>query len=159
MFFSRPILGIGAGNFADYNVITAHNSFVLVLAETGIVGFTLWFAFVGYGFLMMGALLRYRPELADAAAQRAWRDERAIAATLLLAQSGFFFAAFFLSRSYVVLLYLLAALVLGYYSGACDRYPGLPRFHLSEDFWRWGVRALIAVVGLYVLVRVLLVTA
>ena len=159
MFFSRPILGIGAGNFADYNTITAHNSFVLVLAETGIVGFTLWFAFVGYGFLMMGAVLRYRPELADAAAERAWRDERAIAATLLLAQSGFFFAAFFLSRSYVVLLYLLAALALGYYSGACDRYPGLPRFHLSEDFWRWGVRALLAVIGLYVLVRILLVTA
>ena len=156
MFLSNPLFGIGAGGFDDHHYLTAHNSFVLVLAETGIVGFTIWLAFVGYGFLMTVAVLRHRPELADAAAAAAWKEERALAMALMLAQLGFYFCAFFLSRSYVVLLYLLAALVLGYYTGARQRHPALPAFGLGADLWRWGVRSALAVVALYLVTRILL---
>src|SRR5690606_28785740 len=39
MFVANPLLGIGPGNFADNNAnLTAHNSFVLVLGETGFIG-------------------------------------------------------------------------------------------------------------------------
>ncbi len=48
MFLSHPVLGVGAGNFTEYNDLTAHNSFILVLAETGFVGYILWLAFVCY---------------------------------------------------------------------------------------------------------------
>lgn len=44
MFKSSPLFGIGFGNFADFNEITAHNSFVLCLAEIGLLGSTLWMA-------------------------------------------------------------------------------------------------------------------
>jgi O-antigen ligase len=159
MFLSKPIFGIGPGLFADNNGnLTAHNSFVLVLAETGIIGYTLWLAFVCYGFMMMLAILRHKPELPDAEAAADWALERSLATTLLLAQIGFFAAAFFLSRSYVILLYLLAALVLGYYVGARERYPTLPRFELSRDLIRWPLTAVASIVGLYVIVKILLVT-
>ena len=156
MFFAHPLFGVGAGAFDDYHFLTAHNSFVLVLAETGIIGFTIWLAFVGYGLLMPAAVLRHRPELPDAAAVAAWQQERGLAFTLLLAQAGFYFCAFFLSRSYVVLLYLLAALVLGYYSGARQRHPDLPVFRLGNDVWRWGLRSVVAIVILYLITRGLL---
>jgi O-antigen ligase len=42
MFKSAPVFGIGFGGFTDFNEITAHNSFVLCLAELGIVGSTIW---------------------------------------------------------------------------------------------------------------------
>ena len=42
MFKSAPLFGIGFGNFTDLYEITAHNSFVLCLAELGILGSTLW---------------------------------------------------------------------------------------------------------------------
>jgi O-antigen ligase len=159
MFISRPLFGIGPGQFADNNGnLTAHNSFVLVIAETGIIGYTLWLAFVGYGFMMMLAVLRHQPELADAGAEADWKLERSIAMTLLMSQVGFFTAAFFLSRSYVILLYLLAALVLGYYTGARERYPSLPRFELGRDLIRWPVLAVASIVGLYIIVKILLVT-
>ncbi|MEO8011158.1 MAG: O-antigen polymerase, partial [Dokdonella sp.] len=60
---------------------------------------------------------------------------------------------------YVILLYLLAALVLGHYTGVRGRYPDLPRFELSRDLVRWPVLAVASIVGLYVLVKVLLVTS
>ena len=53
MFITHPLLGVGAGQFTQHHYLTAHNSIILVLAETGIIGFALWFAFIGYGFWMM----------------------------------------------------------------------------------------------------------
>ena len=79
MFISHPLFGVGAGNFTDYNYLTAHNSFVLVLAETGFFGFILWLGFVGYCFGMTLAVLRHKPELVDAPATADWNSERAIA--------------------------------------------------------------------------------
>ena len=44
MFKSAPLFGIGFNGFTDLHEITAHNSFVLCLAELGILGSTLWMA-------------------------------------------------------------------------------------------------------------------
>jgi O-antigen ligase len=44
MFKSAPLFGIGFNGFTEFNEITAHNSFVLCLAELGILGTTLWMA-------------------------------------------------------------------------------------------------------------------
>jgi O-antigen ligase len=44
LFKGAPVFGIGFHNFTDYNEITAHNSFVLCLAELGLIGSTIWVA-------------------------------------------------------------------------------------------------------------------
>jgi putative inorganic carbon (HCO3(-)) transporter len=44
MFKRAPIFGLGFGKFEDFEDLTAHNSFVLCLAELGIVGCTIWVA-------------------------------------------------------------------------------------------------------------------
>ncbi|WP_285401695.1 O-antigen ligase family protein [Luteibacter sp. ME-Dv--P-043b] len=159
MFRDHPILGVGAGNFTEYNELTAHNSFVLVIAETGFVGFVLWLAFVGYGFWMMLTIVRHvRPTGDDAATTAAWATERQMALTLLLSLCGLFAAAFFLSRSYMIVMYLIAAMVAGYYVGARARWPGLPLFRLSDGGWRWVPAAMGTIAGFFVLVAVLLRT-
>ncbi|WDS36903.1 O-antigen ligase family protein [Pseudoxanthomonas sp.] len=156
MFISHPLFGVGADNFTDYNNLTAHNSLILVLAETGIVGFTLWLGFIGYCFRMMLAVLRHAPDLPDASAVAAWKTERAVAMTLLLSLSGWLVTAFFLSRSYALVLYLLAALMVAAYANARRRFPSLPAFDLGRDWMRLGLIAVTTVVGLYLVVRVLL---
>jgi hypothetical protein len=159
MFLSRPLFGIGAGNFTEYNYLTAHNSFVLVLAETGLFGYITWLAFVGYCFWMMVAVLRKpaSPIPEDRATE--WEGEQRIAMTLLLSLCGMFAAAFFLSRSYTVVLYLLAAVVVGYYVGARKRFPELPKLGLGDGWWRWLPVAAASIVGLFVLVSVLMHSA
>ena len=187
MFREYPLFGVGAERYTDYNALTAHNSFVLVLAETGIVGFCVWIAFVGYCFRMMYAgmsqgtvseaeLYGDAPGMdsdpmeaphADGdedafymeADDEVLADDRAMAFTLFLALCAFFTAAFFLSRSYLVVLYLLAALATAHYAGMRDRNPGLPSFNLKRDVVRWPVLAVVGVVGLYVVVKLLLVVA
>lgn len=45
MFKGAPLFGIGFGSFSDFNdAVTAHNSFVLCLAELGLVGSIMWVA-------------------------------------------------------------------------------------------------------------------
>jgi putative inorganic carbon (hco3(-)) transporter len=44
LFKSAPLFGTGFGSFTDFSDITAHNSFVLCLAELGLVGSTIWLA-------------------------------------------------------------------------------------------------------------------
>jgi O-antigen ligase len=45
---SHPILGIGPGNFGEYNSTghTAHNSFILALSELGFVGYFFWMGMI-----------------------------------------------------------------------------------------------------------------
>lgn len=214
MFKSHPLLGVGFGNFTDHNRLTAHNSFVLVLAETGFLGFVTWLAFVGYCFWMMSRLLRLQSSLAQAmqttvrsvaavrpqarpgllpalpativgsaqhrhglrhgqhplpsaagattspgstAADRQQAGaEHALSLTLFCALCGFFTAAFFLSRSYNIMLYTLAAIVVGHYATMCKRHDMLPRFTLSVSGWRWLPIALAVIAAFHVLVAVLL---
>lgn len=159
MFRDNPAFGVGAGNFTEYNELTAHNSFVLVLAETGFVGFVTWLAFVGYGFWMMLTIIRHvRVPGTDPKVEAEWLMEKQMALTLLLSLCGLFAAAFFLSRSYMVVLYLIAAMVAGHYIGARKRWPELPFFRLSDGGWRWVPAAAGSVAALFVLVAVLLRT-
>jgi hypothetical protein len=95
----------------------------------------------------------------DAVAAQSWREDRAIALTLLRALCGFFASAFFLSRSYLVILYLLAALVVGHYAGMRQRFPALPAFSLGRDALRWPLWSVGGVIGLYLTVKVLLALA
>lgn len=188
MFREHPIFGVGPDMYSDYHHLTAHNSFVLILAETGIIGFTIWMAFVIYCFRMMWAASRELdvdewPEdtlppadeggvaqdgEADGAdveaaleayeAQRETLDEgRTISLTLLLSLAGFFTCAFFLSRSYVIILYLLAALVVAHYTDVRQDAPQLPEFSLSRDAILWPVVGVGGAIGLYVVVKILLV--
>jgi len=167
MFVHNPVFGIGAGGYSDLHELTAHNSFVLVLAETGIVGFTIWLAIVGYCFRMMLAVLKRDDDIIDdvpldvpdEVALADWQRDKALTLTFFMSLTGFFTAAFFLSRSYVVILYLLVALVVAHYSRMRQTYPSLPQFTLSKDVIRWPIYAVIGVIGLYLTVKVLLAMA
>jgi putative inorganic carbon (hco3(-)) transporter len=154
MFISSPLYGVGANQFSDLYRLTAHNSFVLVMAEIGIIGITLWLAFLAYGFRMMLAMLRQPLGTADAPGLVA--EDHRVALTLLLSLAGAMVCAFFLSRSYVVVIYLLSGLVAGAYLEARRRAPALPAFPLSRDLVLWPAVGCAFVVLMYLVVKVLL---
>jgi len=109
---------------------------------------------------MMLTVMRHQPEPAaePAPAQASpWQGERAIAFTLLLSLYGLFSAAFFLSRSYTVVMYLLIAVVVGHYVGARQRWPGVPLLRLSDHWMRWLAASVASIVALYVITTVLLI--
>jgi hypothetical protein len=102
MLKSSPVWGVGFGMFGQYNVLTAHNSFVLCFAELGLVGYFLWLSLI----MITADDLRYviRDQDKSIAELRAWA--RALTASLV----GFLTGGIFLSRSYDVTLFILIGL-------------------------------------------------
>lgn len=101
---SNPLFGVGYGNFGDYHERTAHNSFILCFAELGLVGYFFWMALLVVTVLDLSALTRL-PEQHELD-----RDLARWARAVQLALLAFLVSALFLSRTYMLLLYLLLAL-------------------------------------------------
>lgn len=98
MLKSSPLFGVGYGMFTDQSVLTAHNSYVLVATEEGLIGLFLWIALIYSCLKGLSILKRKEPQLINYVA--------GIEASLF----GFLSASFFLSRSYQAILYVMLAL-------------------------------------------------
>jgi len=105
-FKQNPIFGIGYKQFAEHHEITAHNSFVLCFTETGLVGYFFWLAvlFITYRDLSRIQQCNY-VEDGDGG-----RTVTPYARSLQAALVGFLVGSFFLSRTYLVILYILIGL-------------------------------------------------
>jgi O-antigen ligase len=98
LFKRSPIFGAGMNMFTEEFPLTAHNSFVLALAELGIVGYVAWVGLLYVSFKALALVQRHDARLAP------------YALGLQAGLVGFAAAAFFLSRTYILLPYLLVAL-------------------------------------------------
>ena len=158
MFVNQPIFGVGKGNFTEHNHLTAHNSLVLVFAEIGAVGYFVWLAFVGLSVYMVYKISVTKAEhLGEAQGGDAeeWTQYKKISRTYFYAMLGFFVAAFFLSRSYSILLVILCGLCVATYQSARQRWPRLALI----SFWKIAGVTLAFEIGsigfMYILVKLL----
>lgn len=125
MFYSNPLFGVGRGEFTSYHHITAHNSYMLVLAELGFFGFWVWISLLALSVLMCVAMEFQTecespvpaPATQTGAAPVAplpaedWNEVRLCARAIWLGLTGGLAAMFFLSRSYTTILYVHLAMV------------------------------------------------
>ena len=117
---SKPLTGVGYGMFESINGgMTAHNSYVLCFTELGVPGYFCWIGCLFYCFrrpIKPDSALPYRnpnrPVFPKPRAlikpNIATMDHERIGARLGLA--GFLMAAFWISRTYVPILYLLISI-------------------------------------------------
>jgi O-antigen ligase len=110
MFKSAPLMGVGQGRFIDYNALTAHNSFVLVFAELGILG-----AFFFTGIFYYPVLYGYYTSFKNTGTSIN-ESLHGISNAAVSSLVGAMVSMFFLSRSYVFLPYLLVALSVSIFS-------------------------------------------
>jgi hypothetical protein len=167
LFKSAPAFGVGYENFANANKgQTAHNSFVVCLAELGLFGYAFWIA------LLVFTISELNSQIASLSSNKAppgsgdGDDEtpteldpekaelRRWAEALRLSLAGFLAAAFFLSRAYALTLFLalgMAVVIFGLASTEDEPAAGQP-------LWRQlGLSAGVGVASiafLYVMIRV-----
>src|SRR6185503_3560738 len=110
MFRDSPLFGVGNGQFVEHHYLTAHNSYVLALAELGLVGMFLWGAVLYLTVkIPLVALIRYHGR-EEAAVARAW------ALGLLSALGGLLVGIFFLSFSWHLVFWAYVGLSGAFYS-------------------------------------------
>jgi O-antigen ligase len=110
MFTSSPIWGVGKEQFTEHHVRTAHNTFVLILAELGVVGLALWIGmfYVAIKIVVLAAR-RYR-DRSDGTVAYEW------ARALLSCLCGLAVGTSFLSLGYHPVVWAIMGLPGAYYS-------------------------------------------
>ena len=128
MFRSSPLFGVGAHQFVDHHMRTAHNSYILVFAELGLFGGSVWTALIVATLLILWNIAHttFLPlkdwELNEVQEQRI-AEEKRLAVCLLYSFVGFLATAFFLSRAYIPLLYIFIALTCACYMRVMKIFP------------------------------------
>lgn len=157
LLIMRPLFGVGKGLFADHHGLTAHNSFVLAFAELGMIGYFFWLSNVFISWLMLQRIVLTPAAPGATAAESAqWELIREHARTLWYGYVGGLVSAFFLSRSYVVILYLHIALIVAIYQLARAQRPDFAPITWSERKGQLLLLCIGSVFGLWLLTRVLL---
>jgi len=98
MLKNNPLFGVGYNMFTDTLAQTAHNSFILVAAELGFIGLFFWVSLIYCSFHGLSIIQENVPRLYN------------YALGLQSGLVGFCALAFFLSRSYVMIPYILFSL-------------------------------------------------
>jgi putative inorganic carbon (hco3(-)) transporter len=137
MLRSKPVLGVGYGNFMDHHVRTAHNSFVLCFAELGLVGYFAWLGLIVLTYKGLVQAIRLAPPDAP---------ERRVAVMLRASLLAYLACAWFLSRTYSPGLFVLLGLCVA--SWFCvKQIHGPPAKAGLEEPLLWRMSTLIAMVA------------
>ena len=160
MFKWRPVFGIGQGRFMEYHPKTAHNSWVLALSEIGLFGYYFWFSLTTSTLLyqykihqfLSGFVTTENYKELDQPIQVTVGKERLMANALMLSTLGSLTAAFFLSRTYMVLIFLNAGLAVSQYHRIKDQNIG---YHFSFGRISMFILTLVSIVIINVLIRVM----
>jgi putative inorganic carbon (HCO3(-)) transporter len=131
MFYSNPLFGVGKGKFTHFHPITAHNSYMLTLAELGSIGFVVWLSNIMVSIVMAYVVDRTpegkppEPPVAkpgfvlpmnqSTLPPENWTEVQTVARILWFGWTGGLAAMFFLSRSYTTIIYLHMALMVAVY--------------------------------------------
>ncbi|MGH9583321.1 MAG: O-antigen ligase family protein [Bryobacteraceae bacterium] len=99
MLESDPFFGTGYNTFLNYNDLTAHNSFVLCFAELGLVGYFIWLGLIISTCMQLHVVGEDDSPADDSVA--------GLANAVRLALLTFLVTSWFLSRTYIVTLYIV----------------------------------------------------
>ncbi|MFN3712166.1 MAG: O-antigen ligase family protein [Alcanivoracaceae bacterium] len=169
LFKSNPLFGVGMGAFTEYHHLTAHNSFILVLAELGAAGYMLWTLMISAAMLMVWRAVHGRvsgpvpvpASNGDGFAAPSPPDRRLPALVIegnmiLYSMVAFLSASFFLSRSYIVVLYILCGMAVAYFHKVQRMDPDVVAV-TARSLTLFIVLLLpVSVIGLWLMVRILL---
>ncbi len=144
MMKANPLFGIGFKRFAQEMPHTAHNSEILARSELGILGLFYWKALIYISFKGLSIIQARDAEL------------KTYALGLQSALVGFCAAAFFLSRTYIILPYLLFALSGSYMDIAKQRNPELDFHFTKKDFKNTWIFSFFMILIAYVMIKIAL---
>ncbi|HEX2878970.1 MAG TPA: O-antigen ligase family protein [Polyangiaceae bacterium] len=153
MWRDHPLLGVGLGQFGEYHYKTAHNAYLLALAELGLPGMLLFGVIVYLSAKIPLQALRHVGQRSAQGSLAGVRLTQAWAMGLLAAFAGLAVGIFFLSFTYHYVLWIYFGLSGAFYS-ALHRHD--PTFRVAcgvRDFALIGLINLAVIVGTYLTTR------
>jgi hypothetical protein len=119
MLKQNPFFGVGPRMFTDYHYLTAHNTYVLTLAELGVVGMFLFVALLYLCFKTLYVGMKELARIPGTAAPQVW------GMALMAGLAGIAFQINTLSMAYHSFVWLFFGLVGAWYSAVRHHRPAL----------------------------------
>jgi len=151
MLKHRPLFGFGKERFLEYHSKVAHNTYVTVMSELGIIGYTLWAMFMLIALHMLVSVMKVQD--AKEGHEELLKKEKHLSQYLLVALIGYAVTAFFISRSYIMVVYIFVAMVAAMFFRV-SKFTSLSL--TAKDLKRIFFLAITSLGFLYVLIRILL---
>lgn len=149
LFVENPVLGIGYEQFKIRYVRVAHNSWIEIVAELGIVGYLIWCRALFAPFLYLSATWDY----IAGDKRRSWRDfNRPVGLTL--AYVGALVPMFFLDRAHMITSFFIPAIALAELQRLIDQQRVDPK-RLANMSLMIPVISILALLAVYLVIQVL----
>lgn len=123
MFRAHPLLGVGLGQFTEYHYMTAHNSYLLALAELGLPGMFLFGALLYLSAKIPVQVMRHVNFDSSPEIRQGMQLTRAWSVALIAAFIGLAVGIFFLSFTWHYVLWIYLGLSGALYSAVCRHDP------------------------------------
>ena len=166
---SHPFFGVGFGQLADHMEQTSHNSIMVCAAETGMFGLFFWSMFLLS--TLRDTLRLASPETVSEGEPNVPENQLPgyvtrpkdliekpeiirLGRLLILSFTGFLTAGFFLSRAFVLTLFLLGGMAEVVYQWALQRGMVSSRLKLGRVMLYSAPLSIALVVGVYIFIRI-----
>ncbi len=183
MMLSNPIFGIGKGRFLEEHGLVAHNSYIQIVGELGIPGYSLWggalifTVFAGYSFIKFNKknkredepsdlplLPKHSSHLAETKNEKklklekenkvlSLKNEYALNQTLFFSMVGFMVTAFFLSKTFHLLLFIFIGMTLASHIRLVKLEPKLEKFFTTNIAIRSMLYCWVVIVAVYITLK------
>ncbi|WP_427978821.1 O-antigen ligase family protein [Agarivorans sp.] len=163
MLIYNPVFGVGMGNFIDRHGIVAHNSYVHVASELGVLGYSLWGGALVMNMLVGYAILKQfnvfsddesETERADEALVEQYREEVVLNKALFYSMIGFMVTAFFLSRQFTLLLFIFMGMQMASHFRLLKMRPSLIEMFSGKMVWRSMAYSWTVIIAVYITLKV-----
>lgn len=111
MLLSNPIFGVGKDNFMENHVRVAHNSYIHIAAELGSIGYSLWGGVLFSLLTICFTVLRLNIAKQIEEKSEISKQELSINKAIFFSMVAFLISAFFISRSYTLLLFIFLGML------------------------------------------------
>lgn len=181
MMLSNPIFGVGKGNFVEVHGLVAHNSYIHILGELGIPGYSLWggalifTVLVGYSFIKFNNKQKKINESTNLISPKKQsctltktdkklilekenavlllNNEYALNQTLFFSMVGFMVTAFFLSKTFHLLLFIFIGMTLASHIRLVKLEPKLEQFFNTNIAIRSMLYCWVIIVAVYITLK------
>jgi len=183
MMLANPIFGIGKGNFIEVHGLVAHNSYIHIVGELGIPGYSLWggalifTVLVSYSFIKFINKQKFEIQSKHVSVRRnnsvklietkneitlrvekdnktlALNREYALNQTLFFSMVGFMVTAFFLSKTFHLLLFIFIGMTLASHIRLIKLEPKLEQFFNTNIAIRSMLYCWVVIVAVYITLK------
>ncbi|RKF14567.1 O-antigen polymerase [Alginatibacterium sediminis] len=158
MLLNNPVFGIGMGNFIEEHVRVAHNSYIHVASELGVLGYSLWGGVITLNMLASFWLIKgngeLRASIVDDEKRNKFDQELAINKTLFFSMIGFMITAFFLSRQFTLLLFIFLAMQTASFTRLSNIVPATMDFFSKDRLVVACAMSWIIIVTVYITLKI-----